>query len=250
MARAEATDGDLCASGASDIEWRDIEWIVAPEPVAYPDAVAWMDARSMAVARGLAREAVWLLEHPPLYTAGTSAAPAELLDARFPVHVSGRGGRYTYHGPGQRVGYLVLDLNKRGRDVRRFVEALETWLIATLGDLGITAWRAPGRVGIWTRDPRLGQAAAEAKIGAIGVRIRRWVTSHGFSINLAPELSHFDGIVACGLADFAVTSLAALGQTTSSAAFDAALSLRLGEFVSALGTNSCGLMNYPLEPPH
>lgn len=215
-----------------------VDWIVAPAPIAYGDAVAWMDARAAAVAAGSAREAVWLLEHPALYTAGTSASADELLDPRFPVFASGRGGRYTYHGPGQRVGYLVLDLNKRGRDVRGFVAALETWLIATLGDVGVEAWSAPGRVGIWTDGPAGRASAAEAKIGAIGVRIRRWVTTHGFSINVAPQLSHFTGIVPCGLAEYPVTSLAALGNATPMPGLDMALRSRLDGFLTGLGANS------------
>ncbi len=207
-----------------------IDWIVSDEPVPYPTALAWMETRAAAVAAGTAREAIWLLEHPALYTAGTSADPAELLDARFPVHVAGRGGRYTYHGPGQRIGYLILDVGKRGRDVRCFVNAVEGWLIATLGEIGIPAHRAPGRIGIWTTD-----AGREAKIGAIGIRVRRWVSLHGFAINLDPDLTHFAGIVPCGLADYPVTSVAALGKSADRAAFDAALSSQLLAFVSTLG---------------
>ena len=216
-----------------------IDWIVAAAPVDYREAVEWMDMRAAAVGRGDAREAVWLVEHPPLYTAGTSAIAAELLDQRFPVHKSGRGGRYTYHGPGQRVGYVVLDLNRRGRDVRQYVHALEGWLIDSLGDLGVEAWRAPGRIGIWTQATGMGDAGREAKIGAIGVRIRRWVTTHGFSINVAPELSHFAGIVPCGLAEHPVTSLAALGNDSPMPAVDAALRSRLGGFLLALSANCC-----------
>jgi lipoyl(octanoyl) transferase len=207
----------------------DVEWRVASAPTPYPEALATMEARAAAVAAGEARELVWLLEHPPLYTAGTSADPAELIDARFPVFPAGRGGRYTYHGPGQRVGYLVLDLTRRGRDVRCFVHAVEGWVIATLGDLGIEAFRAPGRIGIWTC-----HGGTEAKIGAIGVRVRRWVTLHGFSVNLAPDLAHFGGIVPCGIADYGVTSVAALGKNASSAAFDAALAARFSAFLGAL----------------
>ena len=208
-----------------------IDWIVSDEPVPYPTALAWMETRAAAVAAGTAREAIWLLEHPALYTAGTSADPAELLDARFPVHVAGRGGRHTYHGPGQRIGYIVIDLGQRNRDVRRFVHALEGWVIATLGGLGVTAWRAPGRVGIWTHD-----AGREAKIGAIGVRVRRWVTLHGFSVNVAPDLSHFAGIVPCGLADHPVTSLAQLGFDLDLPRFDDALLHQFPAFLNALGT--------------
>lgn len=210
----------------------DIEWRVSPGLTPYADSLAAMEARAVAVGAGSAAELVWLLEHPPVYTAGTSAVPEELIDPRFPVFDTGRGGRYTYHGPGQRVGYLVLDLNKRGRDVRCFVHALENWLIATLGDLGIAARAEPGRIGIWT-----GQGAAEAKIGAIGVRVKRWVTLHGFAVNLDPDLTHFGGIVPCGLPDFAVTSAAALGAPVSPARFDAALAARLPDFLRRLDTN-------------
>ncbi len=210
-----------------------IAWEVATERVSYPDALATMEARAAAIAGGTASELVWLLEHPPLYTAGTSADPAELIDPRFPVHAAGRGGRYTYHGPGQRIGYCMLDLSRRGRDVRRFVHALEDWVIAALGELGIRAYAVDGRVGIWTAD-----GGAEAKIGAIGVRVRRWVTLHGFSVNLSPDLSHFGGIVPCGLPDFPVTSAAALGLDIPPARFDAALAGCFPAFLSRLDTLS------------
>jgi len=212
----------------------EIEWRVEPAPVPYDDAIATMEARAAAVAAGDARELVWLLEHPPVYTGGTSADPAELLDPRFPVVQTGRGGRYTYHGPGQRIGYLVLDLDKRGRDVRHFVHTLEGWLIAALAEIDIAAFRAPGRIGIWTNVPIAGGGMAEAKIGAIGVRVRRWVTLHGFSVNLAPDLSHFGGIVPCGLADYAVTSAEALGRSADFATFDAALASSFPAFLGAL----------------
>ncbi len=207
----------------------DIEWSVSEAQVDYPAALATMDQRVADITAGNASELVWLLEHPPLYTAGTSAAPAELLDPRFPVFEAGRGGRYTYHGPGQRVGYVLADLNKRGRDVRGFVHALEGWVIAALGDLGVTAWRAEGRVGIWTT-----AHGREAKIGAIGVRVRRWVTLHGFSINVNPDLSHFGGIVPCGLSEFTVTSLADLGLNSSMAEIDQALLEQFQRFVNNL----------------
>lgn len=210
-----------------------IEWRVSPGLVPYESALAEMEARASAVAAGAARELIWLLEHTPVYTAGTSADPAEMLDPRFPVVKAGRGGRYTYHGPGQRIGYVVLDLNERGRDVRHFVHSLEGWVIATLGDLGIAAWRAPGRIGIWTTVPGGG---GEAKIGAIGVRVRRWVTLHGFSVNLAPDLSHFGGIVPCGIADFPVTSAEMLGETVSHATFDAALAFHSTAFLETLSS--------------
>ncbi|CAH0349909.1 MAG: lipoyl(octanoyl) transferase LipB [Sphingobium sp.] len=217
---------------ASDIEWRRSD-----APVAYPDALQDMEARAAAVASGEAGERIWLLEHPPLYTAGTSANIAELLDPRFPVYDAGRGGRYTYHGPGQRVGYLTIDLSKRGKDIRNFVHSLEGWVIDTLGDFGVAARRAEGRIGIWT-DDRNGQ---EAKIGAIGVRVRKWVTIHGFSVNIAPDLSHFGGIVPCGIAEFPVTSLAALGKPVAMADFDTALQARFAEFLGRLGR--CGSRN-------
>ncbi len=207
----------------------DIEWRVEPAQIAYPDAMATMTARADAASTGGARELVWLLEHPPLYTAGTSADPAELLDPRFPVFSAGRGGRYTYHGPGQRIGYLVLDLGKRGRDVRCFVHALEDWLIAALARLDIAAFRAPGRVGIWTMD-----GDEEAKIGAIGIRVRRWVTMHGFALNISPDLRHFDGIVPCGLPDFAVTSVQKLGKSGDFAAIDKALLIEFPRFLDQL----------------
>ena len=180
-----------------------IEWRVSEGLTPYPDALAEMEARAAAVREGSASELVWLLEQPPLVTAGTSADPAELFNPMgFPVFEAGRGGRYTYHGPGQRVVYLVLDLEKRGKDIRNFVHSLEEWMIASLADLGVSARREPGRIGIWT-----GEGADEAKIGAIGVRVRRWVTMHGLSINVAPDLSHFGGIVPCGIAEYGVTSL-------------------------------------------
>jgi lipoyl(octanoyl) transferase len=216
-----------------------IEWRRAQQPVPYLQALAEMTARGEAVAAGTAAELIWLLEHPPVYTAGTSADPAELVDPRFDVIETGRGGRYTYHGPGQRVGYLVLDLGKRSRDVRCFVHAIEGWVIATLADFGVEAWRAEGRVGIWTRD----SDGSEAKIGAIGVRVRRWVTCHGFAVNLAPDLSHFGGIVPCGIAEYGVTSLARLGLTVSTEAWDTALMARSAAFLEALdraGQKTCG----------
>ena len=208
----------------------DIEWRADAAPVPYRSALAEQEARNAAIAAGEARELIWLLEHPPVYTAGTSAPLGELLDPRFDVVETGRGGRYTYHGPGQRVGYVLLDLNQRGRDVRCFVHALEGWVIATLADFGVESWRAAGRVGIWTRGPDGG----EAKIGAIGVRVRRWVTMHGFAVNIDPDLAHFSGIVPCGIADYGVTSLAALGVVLAPGAFDEALRARAGDFLAAL----------------
>jgi lipoyl(octanoyl) transferase len=208
-----------------------IEWREEPAPIAYPDALAAMAARAAAIRDGTARELVWLLEHPPLYTAGTSADPAELVDPeRFPVFAAGRGGRYTYHGPGQRVGYVLLDLDRRGRDVRHFVHAMERWLVATLAGIGVAAFTDPARVGIWTHR-RDGQ---EAKVGAIGVRVRRWVTLHGFSVNVSPDLDHFAGIVPCGLGEYPVTSLAELGTFATLKQFDGALHHGLEAFLSDL----------------
>jgi lipoyl(octanoyl) transferase len=207
-----------------------VEWRRESAPVPYADALAAMEARNAAVQAGAAGELIWLLEHPPVYTAGTSADPAELVDPRFEVVEAGRGGRYTYHGPGQRVGYLVLDLASRGKDVRCFVHAIEGWVIAALARFGVESWRAEGRVGIWTRDIDGG----EAKIGAIGVRVRRWVTMHGFSVNLDPDLAHFGGIVPCGIAEYGVTSLARLGHAVSADAWDAALMATSGDFFAAL----------------
>jgi lipoyl(octanoyl) transferase len=192
-----------------------VEWLTSAAPVPYPDALAVMDARVEAIAAGGASECVWLLEHPPLYTAGTSARASELIDAgRFPVYRTGRGGRFTYHGPGQRVAYVMLDLMRRGRDVRAFVTGLEDWLISTLAQLGVEGERRPGAVGIFVKG---------AKIASIGVRVRRWVSLHGVSLNVDPDLEHFTGIVPCGLEDAPVTSLAALGAETDMAAVDHAL---------------------------
>jgi lipoyl(octanoyl) transferase len=208
----------------------EIEWRVSHGQVPYKDSLGEMEARAAAVRAGEASELVWLLEHPPLFTAGTSADPAELFNPLgFPVFEAGRGGRYTYHGPGQRVGYLVLDLEKRGRDIRCFVHSLEGWMIDALADLGVAARREPGRIGIWT-----GEGPAEAKIGAIGVRVKRWVTLHGFSINVAPDLSHFGGIVPCGIADYGVTSLSALGLDPGMKPLDQALKRRFPSFLNAL----------------
>ncbi len=207
----------------------EIEWKISTGYVEYPEALSQMDLRAAQISAGEAKELVWLLEHPPLYTAGTSAVSEELIDARFPVYVAGRGGRYTYHGPGQRVGYVMLNLNKRGRDVRNYVHALEGWVISALGDLGVESWRAPGRIGIWTNSE-----GKEAKIGAIGVRVRRWVTLHGFSINVCPDLSHFGGIVPCGLQEFGVTSLERMGAPFGMEELDAALSARYQGFIENL----------------
>lgn len=214
-----------------------VEWHAEQGQIPYRDALAEMEARNAAISQGDANELIWMLEHPPVYTAGTSADGGELLDPRFEVIEAGRGGRYTYHGPGQRVGYLMLDLKARGRDVRCFVHSLEGWIIATLGDLGVECWRSEGRIGIWTQDVD----GREAKIGAIGVRVRRWVTMHGFSVNLSPDLSHFAGIVPCGIEEFGVTSMEKLGLDLAPDAFDEALKNRAGSFLAALEGKGCEL---------
>jgi lipoyl(octanoyl) transferase len=221
------TNGDTFpANGQPD----GIEWRVSGGAVPYPQALAEMEARAAAIREGSAGELIWLLEHPPLYTAGTSAAADELLAPdRFPVFPTGRGGRYTYHGPGQRVGYVLLDLERRGRDVRAYVHALESWVMAALAGCGIAAHAAEGRIGIWVDTP-----GGEAKIGAIGVRVRRWVTLHGFSINVSPDLSHFGGIVPCGLAEYPVTSLTDRGNPATIASVDAALAATFGDFLGLL----------------
>ena len=199
-----------------------VEWRVDDSRVPYERAVAAMQARAAAIAAGDEAELVWLLEHPPLYTAGTSAKPEQLIDARFPVFASGRGGQMTYHGPGQRVAYVMLNLRRRGPDVRRFVATLEEWIIRTLSRFNVRGERREGRVGIWVAD-RL--AGTEAKIAAIGVRVTRWVSWHGVALNVEPDLSHFAGIVPCGLTDsrYGVTSLADLGVTASMPEMDIAL---------------------------
>jgi lipoyl(octanoyl) transferase len=202
--------------------YSDPEWIMAATPVPYEAALTFMESRSCAIAEGRARECVLLLEHPSLYTAGTSADPAELMDPdRFPVFQAGRGGRFTYHGPGQRVAYVMLNLNERGRDLRRFVTGLEDWLIATLAVFGIEGERSDSGIGVFV---------GRAKIASIGVRIRRWVTLHGVSLNVAPNLEHFSGIVPCGLHGTPVTSLEALRVETDMAKVDAALHESFGRF--------------------
>ncbi len=204
------------------------EWIVAPAPVAYETAVAEMEARAAAIAEGRAGEAIWLLEHPPLYTAGTSANPADLTDPdRFPVFETRRGGQYTYHGPGQRVVYVMLDLNRRGRDVRRFVQLLEAWVIATLAEFNLKGEIREGRVGVWVarpdKPPLPDGTPREDKIAAIGIRLRKWVSFHGISINVEPDLSHFEGIVPCGISGHGVTSLVDLGLPVTMEDVDVAL---------------------------
>jgi lipoyl(octanoyl) transferase len=207
-----------------------IEWRVSEAPVAYEEAFAFMNQRAAAIREGDASECVWLLEHPPLFTAGTSADAAELFNPLgFPVFEAGRGGRYTYHGPGQRVGYVMLDLEKRGKDVRCFVHSLEQWMIDALGRLGVNAHRSEGRIGIW-----VGEGANESKIGALGVRVKRWVTLHGFALNVAPDLTHFGGIVPCGISEFGVASLASLGKQMPLARVDAALKGEFHHFLNGL----------------
>ncbi len=201
-----------------------VEWAVASAPVDYETAVAEMEARAEAIAAGEAAERIWLLEHPPLYTAGTSAKPQDLIEARFPVFATGRGGQYTYHGPGQRVAYVMLDLKRRRPDIRAFVGSLEGWLIDTLAAFGVAGETREDRVGVWVARPDKGPGA-EDKIAAIGVRVRRWATFHGVALNVAPDLSHFSAIVPCGIreARFGVTSLADLGRTADRPQVDAAL---------------------------
>lgn len=199
-----------------------VEWLVEPGLQPYDDAVRRMEDRVAAIRAGSADEMAWLVEHPPLYTAGTSARQGDLLAPdRFPVHASGRGGEFTYHGPGQRVVYLMLDLARRGRDVRRFVRSIEAWLIETLAEFGIRGERRDGRVGIWVERP-----GGEAKIAAVGLRLRHWISYHGVSLNVAPDLSHYDGIVPCGIGEHGVTSLADLGVAASMKEVDDALMRR------------------------
>jgi lipoyl(octanoyl) transferase len=199
------------------------EWQVGPSALPYPQALAAMEARAAAIAAGDARELIWLVEHPPLYTAGTSARDSDILAERFPVYRSGRGGQLTYHGPGQRVVYLMLDLRRRRPDVRSLVATLEEWIIRTLARFGIEGERRSDRIGVWVRRPDKGEGY-EDKIAAIGIRLKRWVTLHGLSLNVSPDLTHFSGIVPCGIADprYGVTSLADLGHAATTAQVDAA----------------------------
>ena len=196
-----------------------VEWRTESEKILYPDAVSFMERRVAEIADGRAAELVWLLEHPPIYTAGTSAKPSDLLHALFPVFQTGRGGQFTYHGPGQRVAYVMLDLRRRHADVRGFVRDLEEWLIRTLARFGIRGERREGRVGIWV----VRGDGREDKIAAIGVRVRRWITYHGVALNVAPDLSHYDGIVPCGIRGHGVTSIAAMDPNVSMTEVDGAL---------------------------
>lgn len=210
------------------------EWRVAEAPVSYPDAIAEMESRVAAIESGKAPELIWLLEHPPLYTAGTSADDNELLDAHgLPVYKTGRGGKHTWHGPGQRIVYVLRDLRKHGRDVRQHVCNLEQWMIDVLKDFGIKAERREGRIGIWVDNK-----GKEEKIGAIGVRIRHWVTYHGLALNVDPDLEAFNGIVPCGLPDFGVTSLQALGVKVTMADVDEAFRRNAPKLVAA-STQTC-----------
>ena len=203
---------------------RPVQWAVSAGQVAYPDAVAAMEARAAAIAAGEAAELVWLLEHPPIYTAGVSARDADLLHAdRFPVHRTGRGGQFTYHGPGQRVAYVMLDLRARRRDVHAFVTALEDWVILALDSFAVRGEIRPGRVGVWVERRTPGAPPREDKIAAIGVKIRKWVSFHGISLNVEPDLDHFAGIVPCGITDHGVTSLVDLGRPVTLDEVDEAL---------------------------
>jgi lipoyl(octanoyl) transferase len=219
-----------------------IEWQINKIPVDYSAAVAEMERRVAAIRDGAAPELVWLLEHPPLYTAGTSARAEELLDPDYlPVHRSGRGGRYTYHGPGQRIAYVMLDLARRGRDVRCHVHRLEEWMIRTLARFDVHGERRDGKVGVWV----VGRGGAEEKIAAIGVRVRRWVTYHGVALNVDPELDHYRGIVPCGIAEYGVTSLAALGVGATMAEVDTALRATFAEIFEAASSPEI-----PCRRPH
>jgi lipoyl(octanoyl) transferase len=201
-----------------------VEWRVEAGLLPYERAIAAMEERAAAVAEGRAPELVWLVEHPPLYTAGTSAKPGELIEARFPVHWTGRGGQFTYHGPGQRVAYPILDLKRRGGDVRRYVATLEEWIIRTLAVFGVQGERREDRIGVWVGRPETGEGR-EDKIAAIGIRLKRWVSLHGIALNVAPDLSHFSGIVPCGVSEprYGVTSLRDLGKDVTMADVDFAL---------------------------
>jgi len=208
----------------------ELRWTVSDGLTAYPDAVATMERIAAGIAAGTEPETVWLVEHPPLYTSGTSAKPGDLLEARFPVFETGRGGQFTYHGPGQRVAYVILDLNRRGRDVRAFVQHLEAWVMAALAEFNVTGETREGRVGVWVKRPDKGEGY-EDKIAAIGIRLRKWVSSHGISLNVEPDLSHFSGIVPCGIAEqkFGVTSLVDLGLPVTMDDADVALKKSFGD---------------------
>ena len=225
-----------------------VEWVTAGHPVPYEEAVAAMEAQAAAIADGRGPERVWLVEHPALYTAGTSAREADLLgEPAFPVHRTGRGGQYTYHGPGQRVAYVMLDLGRRGPDLRRFVGALEDWLIGTLAAFNVLGERREDRVGVWVRRPEKGERV-EDKIAAIGIRVRRWVTFHGVSLNVEPDLSHFGGIVPCGVRGHGVTSLVDLGLPVSLHDADIALRTSFEEVFGPTVAGSDQAADRPLDP--
>ena len=217
-----------------------VEWRISEGLTPYQDALTWQETRVAAIQAGDAGDCVWLLEHPPLLTAGTSAKPADLLNAdRFPVHETGRGGQYTYHGPGQRIAYAIMDLTRRGRDVRAYVHALEDWVIAALAEFGVKGERRADRVGVWVvrpdRPPLPDGSPAEDKIAAIGVRVRRWVAYHGFAINVEPELTHYRTIVPCGVRNYGVTSLVDLGVPVSMQDLDIALKSAFNEVMEKSG---------------
>jgi len=210
-----------------------VQWRISAAPVDYRSAVAEMESRVAEISAGLAPELVWLLEHPPIYTAGTSANEKDLLNPkRFPVYRTGRGGQFTYHGPGQRIAYVMLDLNRRKADIRAFVASLQSWIIATLAEFGIRGERRMDRIGVWVHRPESGD---DAKIAAIGIRLRRWVSFHGISLNVAPDLEHYTGIVPCGVRDHGVTSLADLGVSATMAEVDQALQIQFKRIFESHG---------------
>lgn len=219
-----------------------VEWQVSEGLVPYAAALETMEARVAAIAEGRAREFVWLIEHPPLYTAGTSAKPEQLIEARFPVHTVGRGGQFTYHGPGQRVVYVMLDLRRRGGDVRRFVTTLEEWIIRTLAAFNVRGERREDRVGVWVRRPEKGEGR-EDKIAAIGIRVKRWVSLHGLALNVDPDLSHFSGIVPCGVVEarYGVTSLVDLGHPVTMPEVDMAMRHAFGGLFGSLVERAAAL---------
>ncbi|KPQ09948.1 MAG: lipoate-protein ligase LipB [Saliniramus fredricksonii] len=227
------TRADAAASFLPQAGSPPIDWVVSEGLVDYQQAVTAMEARAARIAAGEARECIWLLEHPPLYTAGTSARESDLVAReRFPVYASGRGGQYTYHGPGQRVAYVMLDLNRRTPDLRRYVSALEAWLIGTLARFNIRGERREDRVGVWVRRPDKGPSV-EDKIAAIGIRVRRWVSFHGVSLNVEPDLDHFTGIVPCGITEHGVTSLVDLGYPVTMPEVDAVMRAQCEEIFGA-----------------
>jgi lipoyl(octanoyl) transferase len=230
--RANTTIGLVPPPGSPPVEWR-----VSDALVDYESALGLMTERAAAIARGEAAETVWLLEHPPLYTAGTSAVARDLLQARFPVHAAGRGGQFTYHGPGQRVGYVMVDLKRRAPDVRRFVATIEEWIIQTLAAFNVRGERRDDRIGVWVRRPDKGEGF-EDKIAAVGIRVRQWVTLHGFALNIEPDLSHFSGIVPCGVSEprYGLTSLADLGHSVTMPEVDMALRSAFEPLFGATGS--------------